>query len=132
MAWIKSFKKDLVVSFSYFYYVQRIKNENPEFISRNSFDSFFAASFEALAREAVAQTDVHVDLKVQTALEPLLDLKLEDSGKVFSHILTKVQGQMEPVIIDNEQWPKVMRYMYYEDRIVLPREPVRVVGDGRS
>ena len=44
------------------------------------------------------------DLHRQRVLEPLLDLKFEEYGKEFSHFLPKVQAQMEPVIIDSEQW----------------------------
>ena len=68
--------------------------------------------------------DVHLDLNIQRVLEPLLNLQFEEYGKDFSHVLSKVQAQMEPVIIDNEPWTKDKEYLYYEDRIALPRERV--------
>ena len=67
---------------------------------------------------------MHPDLNIQRVLEPLLDLKFRKYGKRFSNVLTNVQAQMQPVIIDNEQRTKDKRYMYYEEGIVLPRECV--------
>ena len=99
--------------------MQGIKNENADVISCNDFDALIGATSEALAREAFAQMDVH--LNIQRVLGPLLDLKFEEYGKQFSNVLSKVQAQMEPVTVDKETWTKDNRYMCYEDRIVLPR-----------
>ena len=68
--------------------------------------------------------DLYLDVNIQRVLEPLLDLKFEECGKESSHVLSKAQAQMETVIIDSEQWTKDKRYLYYEDRIALPREGV--------
>ena len=106
------------------YHIQGIKNENPNFISQNNFDDPIGTSCESLAREAFAQMDVHLDLGMQRLLELLQDLKFERYGKECSHVLSKVQAQLEPVIIGKEQWTKDKRYMYYEDRIILPKDRV--------
>ena len=83
------------------YYIQGMKNENANFISCNNFDARIGASSEVLAREAVAQIDVHLDLNIQPVLEPLLELNFEEYRKELSHVLTRVPAKSEAVIIDN-------------------------------
>ena len=70
--------------------------------------------------------DMHLNLKIQRVLEPLLDLNFEEYVRGFSRVLPKAQAQMEPVIIDSEQWTKHKRYLYQEDRITLSRERVTI------
>ena len=104
------------------YHIQGIKNENANFIGRNNLDELIGASSQAIAREAFARMDAHLDLSLQQLPESLQDLKFEQYGKEFSDDQPKVQAQLESVIIDKEPWPKEKKYTYYEDRMVLPKE----------
>ena len=49
------------------HHIQGIKNEMPDYISRNNFDALLGESSEALAKEVFQRMDVQLDLSMHTA-----------------------------------------------------------------
>ena len=119
MAWIKPSKKDMAVTFSYFWrwwtylsqlrlsvhHIQGVKNECADYISRNNFDDMIGARSEELAKEAFSRMDVHLDLNM-TMIRPLDGLRQVEYLKEFGDIYKRLEKRLEPVPVNQEQWKR--------------------------
>ena len=107
------------------HHIQGIKNEMADYISRNNFDALLDKSSEALAKEAFQSMDVQLDLSMRTTGE-LEGWSLRNYHVEYKCVLNSLSDGLEARLIDGDRWYKDNRYLYYEDRIVVP-EP-RLAG----
>ena len=82
--------------------IQGVKNECPDYISRNNFDALIGARSEALAKEAFSRMDVHLDLNM-TMICPLDGLQQAEYLKEFGDIYKHLEKCLEPLLINQEQ-----------------------------
>ena len=101
------------------HHIPGIKNELSDYISRNNFDALIGESSEALAKEAFQRMDVQLDLSTRSA-GILEGCSLTDYQSEYKEILKALSIGLEPRVIDGNQWYKHNRYLFYEDRIVVP------------
>ena len=96
-----------------------IKKELSDYISRNNFDALIGESSEALAQEAFQRMDIQLDHSMRTAR--ILEVwSLTDYQSEYGNILQTLSTGLETRVIDGHQWYKNGRYLFYEDRIVVP------------
>ena len=101
------------------HHIPGMKNELPDYISRNNFDGLIGISSEALAKEAFQRIDIQLDLSMRTA-GILEGWSLTDYQSEYKDILQTLSTCLEPRVIDGYQWYKNNQYLFYEDRIVVP------------
>ena len=101
------------------HHIPGIKNEMADYISRNNFDALLGESSEALAKEAFQRMDIQVDLSMRTA-GVLESWSLRDYQAEYQCVLNTLRDGLEARLIDGDRWYKDNRYLYYEDRIVVP------------
>ena len=105
------------------HHIQGVKNECADYISRNNFDALIAARSEALAKEAFSCMDVHLDLNM-TMIRPLDGLQQSKYLKEFGDIYKRLEKRLEPLLVNQDQWKSDKRYLWHEDRIVVPSDRV--------
>ena len=91
-----------------------------DYISRNNFDALLGESSEALAKEAFQRMDVQLDLSMRTA-GVLEGWSLRDYQAEYQCVLSTLSDGLEARLIDGDRWYKDNQYLYYEDRIVVPK-----------
>ena len=96
-----------------------------DYMSRNNFDALLGESPEASAKEAFQRRDVEVDLSMRTG-GVLESWTLRDYHAEYKCVLNSLSDGPEARLIDGDRWYKDNRYLYYEDRIVVPE--VRLDG----
>ena len=101
------------------HHIQGIRNEMADYISRNNFDALLAESSEALAKEALQRMHVQLDLSMHTA-GILEGWSLRDYQAEYQCVLNSLSDGLEARLIDGDRWYKDNKYLYYEDRIVVP------------
>ena len=94
-----------------------------DLISRNNFDVLLGDSSEALAEEAFQRMDVQLDLSMRTA-GALEGWSLRDYQAEYKCVLSFHSDGLEARLIDGNRWYKDNKYLYYEDRIVIPEAPL--------
>ena len=102
------------------HHIPGIKNELSDYISRNKFDALIGESSEALAKAASQRMDVQLDLSMRTA-GILHGWSLTDYQSEYKEILQILSTGLEPRVIGGHQWYKNNQYLFYEDRIVVPK-----------
>ena len=90
-----------------------------DYISPNKFDALLGESSEALAKEAFLRMDVQLDLSMRTA-GVLECWSLRDYQAEYQCVLSPLSDGLEACLIDGDRWYKDNKYLYYEDRIVVP------------
>ena len=105
------------------HYIQGVKNECADYISRNNFDDMIGARSEELAKEVFSRMDVHLDLNM-TMIRPLDGLQQVEYLKEFGDIYKPLQKRLEPALVNQEQWKRDRTYLWHEDQIVLPRNRI--------
>ena len=103
--------------------IQGVKNECADYISCNNFDALIGARSEALAKEAFSRMDVHLDLNM-TMIRPPDGLQLAQYLKEFRDIYKRLEKRLEPLLVNQDQWKRDKRYLWHEDRIVVPSDRV--------
>ena len=101
------------------HHIPGIKNKMADYISRNNFDALLGKSSEALAKEAFQSMDVQLDLSMRTA-GVLEGWSLRDYQAEYQCVLSTLSDGLEARLIDGDHWYTDNRYLYYEDRIVVP------------
>ena len=101
------------------HHIPGIKKEMADYISHNNFDALLGESSEALAKEAFQRMDIQVDLSMHTA-GVLESWSLRDYQAEYQCVLNTLSDGLEARLIDGDRWYKDNRYLYYEDRIVVP------------
>ena len=105
------------------HHIQGVKNDCADYISRNNFDALIGARSEALAKEAFSRKDVHLDLDM-TMIRPLDRLHQSEYLKEFGNIYKRLEKRLEPLLVNQDQWKREKRYLWHEDRIVVPSDRV--------
>ena len=100
-------------------HIQDIKNEIADYISRNNFDALLGESSKVLAKEAFQRMDVQLNLSMRTA-GVLEGWSLRDYQAEYQCVLNSRSDDLEARLIEGDCWYKENKYMYYEDRIVVP------------
>ena len=101
------------------HHIQDIKNEMPDYVSHNNFDTLLGESSEPLAKEAFWRMDVQLDLSMHTA-GVLEGWTLKDYHGEYKCILNSLSDGLEARLIDGDCCYKDNQYLYFEDRIVVP------------
>ena len=96
-----------------------MRKELSDYISRNDFDALIVESSEALANETFERMDVQLDLSMRKA-GILKEWSLTDYQSEYKDILQTLSTGLQPRVIDGHQWYKNHRYLFYEDRRVVP------------
>ena len=104
-------------------HIQGVKNECPDYISRNNFHDMIGARSEELAKEACSRMDVHLDLNL-TMIRPLDGLRQVEYLKEFEDICKRLERRLEPVLVNQEQWKRDRTYLWHEDRKVVPSDEI--------
>ena len=100
------------------FHIPGIKNEMPDFLSRNCFDAMLGQKTEDMAKQAFQRMDEHLDLVVQEV--PLeLSWKTSDLLKEFKEILTDLAVNQSK-LIDGVQWSRTTEGLYREDLKCVP------------
>ena len=81
------------------------------------------ARFEELAKESLSCMDVHLDLNM-TIIRPLDGLQQEEFLKEFGDIYKRLEKQLEPALVNQDQWKRDVTYLWHEDQIVVPRDRI--------
>ena len=105
------------------HHIQGIKNECPDYISRNNFDDMIGARSEELAKEAFSRLDVHLELSM-TMIRPLDGLQQVEYLKEFGDIYKLPEKRLEPALVNQEQCKRDKTYLWHEYRIVLPSDRI--------
>ena len=105
------------------HYIQGVKNECADYISRNNFDALIGARSEALAKEVFSRMDVHLDLNM-TIIRLLDGLQQAEYLKEFGNIHKRLEKRLEPHLVNPEQWKRDKSYLWHEARIVVPCDKV--------
>ena len=110
-----------------------VKNECADYISRNNFDDMIGARTEELAKEAFSRMDVHLDLNI-TMIRPLDGLQQVEYLKEFRDIYKRLEKNLKPALVNQEQSMRDKTYLWQEDRIVVPsnRIPALLRGTHES
>ena len=67
--------------------------------------------------------DVHLDLNM-TIIRPIDGLRQVEYLKEFGDIYKRLEKQLEPVLVVQEQWKRDKTHLWHEDRIVVPSDRI--------
>ena len=101
------------------HHIQGITNNMADYISHNNFETLLRESSETLAKEAFQRMDVQLNLSMRTA-GVLECWSLRDYHAEYKCVLRSLSDDPEARLIDADHWYKNSKYLYYEDRIVVP------------
>ena len=102
------------------HHIPGIKKKLSDYTSRNNFDALVGESSEAVAKEAFQRMDVQLDLSMRAA-RILEGWSLTDYQSKYKDIPRSLSTGLQLRVIDGHQWYRNNLYLFYEDRIAVPR-----------